>query len=84
MQHGRQGMNTRHLLIMLICCLVPIVALGAAWLLGISLGTVATIGLLLLCPLGHFFLMRWMGHGPGHSRTTSGRTQLESDGDAER
>jgi uncharacterized membrane protein len=55
-------MNKRHLWIMLLCCLLPIVGLTAIFLFKIPVNTVVYLGLLLLCPLAHFFLMGRMGH----------------------
>ncbi|MBI4330076.1 MAG: DUF2933 domain-containing protein [Chloroflexi bacterium] len=55
-------MKNKHLLIMLVGCLLPLAALVAVWVFKIPLGTVAIFGLLLLCPLSHLFLMKGMNH----------------------
>ncbi len=55
-------MNKRHLWIMLLCCLLPIVGLSAILLFKIPVNTIVYFGLLLLCPLGHIFMMSQMGH----------------------
>jgi len=58
-------MNKRHIWIMLLCCLLPIIGLAAIFLFKIPTNTVVYFGLLLLCPLAHFFMMGQMGHNHG-------------------
>ncbi|MBI4759417.1 MAG: hypothetical protein HY783_10555 [Chloroflexi bacterium] len=57
------GMGSKHLLIMVLCCLIPLVAFAAINFLGLPLNTVLYLGLILLCPLGHLFLMKGMMGG---------------------
>jgi hypothetical protein len=55
--HQQRGMIGRHGLLMLICCLIPIIAIGAVRLFDIPLKGVLYVGLLLLCPLSHVLMM---------------------------
>ena len=74
MEHRSHGMGSKHLLIMLACCLIPVAGLGAAWFFGVSLGTLGIFALILFCLLAHLFLMRGMGHGVGQRpRGSAGR-----------
>ncbi len=68
MDHG----GNRHLWIMLLCCLIPIAALGTIFLLGIPVSSVLLVGLLLLCPLLHFLMMGAGGHAHGEDSSHSG------------
>lgn len=58
-------MNKRHLWLMVLCCLAPLVGLAAILLFKIPASTVIYIALLLLCPLLHFLMMGQMRHEPG-------------------
>jgi ABC-type transport system involved in cytochrome bd biosynthesis fused ATPase/permease subunit len=65
-------MMKKHLIIMLVCCLIPVVALAAIFLLNVQVSSVLWIGLVLLCPLSHLFMMKFMmqdnhDHSMSHS-----------------
>jgi len=55
-------MTRKHMLLMLLCCLVPIGALAAIFVLQIPTSTVLIAALVLLCPLSHFLFMGSMDH----------------------
>jgi hypothetical protein len=63
-------MNKKHMLIMVACCLIPLVGLGAIFLFNIPLNSVLWVAMLLLCPLSHLFMMKYMDHGNGHTHTS--------------
>lgn len=69
--------HRRHLLIVVLCCLVPLAALGAILVFGIPAGRVLTAGLFLLCPLSHVLMMLFMGkHDHEHNAAASPTGQL--------
>jgi ABC-type transport system involved in cytochrome bd biosynthesis fused ATPase/permease subunit len=54
--------NKKHLLIMLACCLLPIVGLALIVFFKISTSTVLLGAMLLICPLSHLLMMKFMAH----------------------
>ena len=57
-------MGGKHLLIMALCCLIPLAAIFLVSVLAVPIGTLGTVAIFLLCPLLHIFMMRGMhGHG---------------------
>jgi len=68
MNHDHSNGMGKHMLLMLICCLVPIALIVAVSVLGISLGPLSGLlpyALVLLCPILMFFMMRGMMQGQG-------------------
>lgn len=62
-------MKRKHMLLMIACCLIPIIALGAIFLFKLPVSQVLFYGLVLLCPLSHILMMIFMGRGEGHDHS---------------
>ncbi len=56
---------SKHTLIMVLCCLIPLAILGILWVAGVS-GSYLILGVLLLCPILHIVMMRGMHKGGDH------------------
>ena len=54
------NMNSKHTLVMLLCCLIPIAAFTAIFVFKIPANNVLLFGLVLLCPLSHLLMMKHM------------------------
>ena len=59
-------MNKKHALLMIACCLIPIAGFAAVALFGIPLNKVLFYGMLLVCPISHLLMMKFMAHGDQH------------------
>lgn len=59
-------MSKKHIIILLLCCLIPVAAIGAILLFHLSVNQVLLLALVLLCPLSHLLMMKFMPHDEGH------------------
>lgn len=67
-------MNKKHGLLMLLCCLVPLLIILVLPLLGFqvgALGRFASMGIALICPLMHIGLLAFLFKGKGGSCCSS-------------
>lgn len=55
-------MKKSHLWIMILCCLIPIIGMAAVFLFKVPVSNVVFYGLVLLCPLSHLLMMKYMVH----------------------
>ena len=55
-------MKKSHMWMMILCCLIPVVGLVAVYFFKVPLNNVLFYGMVLLCPLSHLLMMRFMGH----------------------
>lgn len=52
------NMNSRHTLVMLVCCLIPLAAFAAMFVFNVPADNVLLFALVLLCPLSHLLMMK--------------------------
>ena len=72
MEHNQSGIS-RHMLIMILCCAIPMAAAAVVFALKVPISQVLSYGLTLLCPLSMLLMMRFMG-GHNHDRPGSSQT----------
>ncbi len=72
MEQGASRGLSHHMLIMVLCCLIPVAALAAIFVFKVPVSQTLTYGLILLCPLGHILMMAFMGGGHGHDHGGDG------------
>lgn len=59
-------MTKKHALIMIACCMIPIVAFALISVFSVPVSSMVTIGLVLLCPISHLLLMKFIMPGHNH------------------
>ncbi len=59
-------MSKKHTILMLLCCLVGMGAAAAIFIFGIPVNRVFTVFVVLLCPLSHILMMKFMMKGHDH------------------
>lgn len=80
-------MKTKHMLLMILCCAIPLALIFVLPRLNVSIGGLGFFLIVLLCPLMHFLLMRGVhGNHAGHRSDAeiedSSRLVGEGGGDA--
>lgn len=72
---------SKHGLLMLACCLLPLALLGAVYSARVDLVGILPFAIMLLCPLTHILVLRGMGlnHG-GHGGHRPSRRRQEPGG----
>ncbi len=85
MNHDHSNGMGKHMLMMLICCLVPIALIAAVSMFGLSLGALTPLipyALALMCPLMMIFMMRGMMHEQGPADPHAHHTNAPRAADA--
>ena len=61
-------MKKSHMLLMLLCCLVPLVGFAMVYFFKFPLNNVLFYGMIIFCPLSHLLMMAFMGHDHSSSQ----------------
>ncbi|HBG74710.1 MAG: hypothetical protein A2X25_11805 [Chloroflexi bacterium GWB2_49_20] len=72
-------MNKKHMLIMILCCLVPVAGLAAVYIFKLPVNTVVYGALILFCPLSHILMMKFMMHDDKPGSTKAGTPSCHSE-----
>jgi len=73
-------MKKSHMLLMLLCCLVPIAGLIAISIFKLPLSNVLFWAMVLICPISMFFMMKSMfqDHNPNEPKASSPNCHSET------
>lgn len=64
MTEQKNKMNKKHIILMVLGCVVPIVIIFILFTIGIPLNNLLLFAIILICPLSHIFMMKMMmNHG---------------------
>lgn len=58
----KNKMSKKHLILMILCCVVPMGVILVLFALGTPLNRLFLFAIILICPLSHMFMMRGMKH----------------------
>lgn len=75
--------GSRHLWLMLLCCLIPVAGLAAIFLFNIAVSTTLLVAMLLFCPVAHILMMGKMGEHMHGGRPTADIEQAQPVTDRE-
>ena len=64
-------MKKSHMWIMIVCCLIPVIGLAAVYFFKVPFSSVLFGAMMLLCPLSHLLMMKYMGHDHGEPGSTA-------------
>lgn len=56
-----KGFFSKHTLMMMLSCIIPLVLIGILWIAGVS-QNILSFGILLMCPIIHLLMMKNMKH----------------------
>ena len=72
-------MKKSHVLLMLLCCLIPLAGIAAIALFRVPTSSVLYFGLVLLCPLMHVLMMGTMRHDHTSAHSSPVVTSAQSN-----
>lgn len=72
-------MKKSHMLIMILCCLIPIMGLAAIYIFKLPMNTVLFGAIILLCPLLHILMMKFMVQDHNHGSPKAGTPSCHSE-----
>ena len=72
-------MPKKHLLVMLLCCLIPIGVVLGLRAFGVALNTTLFVAVMLLCPLLHILMMSYMYGSAEHDAHADSMTGDRAD-----